>query len=206
MSDTFNQIAPVYGNIIDEARKRLKLIERALEPEITGNMEYVAVSDLCALQFRKVFEGIALASLLAHGDLASQRLKHDTYRADKVLKGLERLSPTYYPHSCGVEFVDGVVEFEIPGPGSWLTKTELMDRYFEFDHHMHLGSLSRRKMQPTVLSTEFLTGILARSLALVTCHYISLKGDMMRLVCEARNFNAPVILTSADFALIRRDG
>ena len=69
MKDPFDAIAPIYGNIIDEAKCRLDVVKHALSPPVFDQLDYVAISDLCALQFRKTFEAIALGCLLVHGDL-----------------------------------------------------------------------------------------------------------------------------------------
>lgn len=92
MAGTLNeQTGSEYSNILGEVKYRIEIVERTLAREITDPIDWIAVSDLCSLQFRKIFEGIALGCLLVHGDLpGTAKLKSDIYRADKLLKALER--------------------------------------------------------------------------------------------------------------------
>ena len=132
MEDPFDTIAPIYGNIIDEAKHRLDVIRRALHPPLEEYLDYVAISDLCALQFRKTFEAVALGCLLVHGDLpGTRRLKDDTYRADKLLKGLAKLHPDFYPKPCEIKKQEKGrwSATDLQDDGSWLTKSELQRLY-----------------------------------------------------------------------------
>jgi hypothetical protein len=186
MPESFDDLFESYSNIVSEAKGRLGIIDRALARPLPddGLMEYVAVSDLCALQFRKTFEAIALGCLLVHGDLpGTKRLRDDTYRADKLLKALEKLHQDFYPKPCTLTRYDngGMEIGEVTE--EWLTKNALKKYYFEFDHEMHVGTLSRRKISAAAISHDSLAMILRQTKQLILTHWIFL-SDGRRILCE----------------------
>jgi len=172
---------------MDEAKQRLEIIERALTPEAEASVGYIAVSDLCSVQFRKVFETIALGCLLVHGDIpGTNKLKDDHYRADKLLRGLERLHPNFFPVPCMVERdSSGRLIKVLPAvAGEWLTKDVLIDLYFKFDQQLHVGKFKKRKLQAHPVDRESLAWILFYSRTLLQNHLINLRDPDFRLVAE----------------------
>lgn len=197
MPDSFAEIASSYANIISEAKGRLKIVEKALsQPEPTDVLEYVAASDLCSLQFRKIFEAIALGCLVVHGDLPGmKRLKSDAYRADKLLDSLSKLHPDFYPMPC---VVVGSVKPGKPGKirnikSGWLTKDELRRLYFIFDHEMHVGTLTRRENNASAINWADLHTIFSETNCLIQTHWITLI-DGSRVLCDTTATDGPILI------------
>jgi hypothetical protein len=191
LADPFDAIAPLYASIISEAKGRLRIIEQALSAPSDEFLEYVAISDLCALQFRKTFEAIALGCLAVHGDLpGTNRLRNDQYRADKLLQSLERLHRNFYPTPCRVTNngpIKKVDKFE----GEWLRKESLRRLYFEFDHEMHVGTLTRRSNVAKAIDKDSYRQILRGTQNLITTHWIKLL-DGRRVLCETGLDKSPI--------------
>lgn len=191
MADPFDEIAPLYANIISEAKGRLRIIEQALTAPTEEVLTYVAVSDLCALQFRKTFEAIALGCLAVHGDLpGTNRMRKDAYRADKLLGALEKLHSDFYPTPCRTHVKDGKKHID-EIKDSWLTKDSLRSLYFKFDHEMHVGTLTRRSDMASVIAKESYQEILRGTQTLIVTHWIKLL-DGRRVLCETTPEKGPI--------------
>ena len=198
MAGPFAAIAESYGNIISEAKGRLMIVNKALAaPDPKDVLDYVAVSDLCALQFRKIFEAVALGCLAMHGDLpGTKRLKDDAYRADKLLASLAKLNPNFYPQPCVIveraqcDGGQGKVKNIRRG---WLTKEELRRLYFVFDHEMHVGSLMRRQPIATVIGLGEYRTILTQTELLLRVHWIT-RIDGSHVLCDTSSNKGPILI------------
>lgn len=197
MPESFAEIASAYANIISEAKGRLLIVEKTLSRrEPKDALDYVAVSDLCALQFRKIFEAIALGCLAVHGDLpGTKRLRDDAYRADKLLNALSRLHPDFYPKPC--EVLGGIREGQAGKirniKDGWLTKEELRRLYFKFDHEMHVGTLSRREATATAVQWSNLRDILKETSCLIRTHWIKMI-DGSHVLCDTTAKDGPILI------------
>ena len=71
-------------------------------------------------------------------------------------------------------------------PGSIVQafKAELKKFYYEFDHELHVGSLSRRKSVPTLIERGSLVTILQKTNLLLFDHVLNLRDPDHRLVVE----------------------
>lgn len=85
-----------------EAMKEIKLRSEVITLFLTGRLEarYVPTNvEMIGLQFRKVFELVAFASLAAnrsqYSSVYSDFAKH--WEAAKLLKNLRRINPNFYP-------------------------------------------------------------------------------------------------------------
>lgn len=196
MTDVINEeAADTYANIMEEVHQRLLVIERALRSQPADLTDQISVSDLCCLQFRKVFEAIALGCLVAHDAPQTNHLKKKVYRADLLLKGLEKLTPDFYPKPCRVihDHAKGQARIQEAAEGTWLTKELLISAYFDFDRQMHVGTLSRRSKNAQIFSSDWLLNILGRTRLLLWTHYIQLRDPVGRLVVEFGAGGEPVV-------------
>jgi hypothetical protein len=197
MSDPFAPIAKAYANIISEAKGRLMIAEQVLaKPDPEDVLEYVGASDLCALQFRKAFEAIALGCLAMHGDLpGTKRLKDDVYRADKLIKALTKLHSDFYPVPCRiVERTPNSPRGKISEiKDGWLTKEELLRLYFECDHQMHVGTITRRATNAVAIDLESFRTILGEASLLIAVHWIT-RVDHSRVLCDTTSDDGPMLM------------
>jgi hypothetical protein len=87
-----------YIECMEEIKKRLDAITPFLERKITTGFLMTDLEFIC-LQYRKVLELIALSSLCANRKKYEQTRKqfHKEWKAEKILKHLEHINPTFYP-------------------------------------------------------------------------------------------------------------
>jgi hypothetical protein len=118
-----------------------------IEPEFAGEFSY--------FQLRKMCELVAVACLLAHGDVEKTRTGRlrGTYHARTIIKALEQLNPDFFPLPYEIQdappFEPKVVTTLTDGV---LTKAELLSLYDnECGPAMHFGSaedlLAGRRLQ-----------------------------------------------------------
>ena len=191
-----DEAGDTYANIMEEIHHRLLVIERAVKAKPADLVDQIAFSDLCCLQFRKVFEAIALGCLVAHGDRPeANRLRSDVYRADRLLKGLEKLGADFYPRPCRIihDRANQQARIQDAAGGTWLTKEVLIRSYFDFDHLMHVRTLTRRSRNAEIFSSDSLTNILTRTRLLLWNHYIQLRDPDARLVTEFTDGGEPIV-------------
>jgi hypothetical protein len=78
-----------------EVKERLRYIEQAMKGA-TG-FPGVLVREFCYLQLRMLCELVALACLVAHGDITFAQAKRFSSSADEIIKRLTELRPHFYP-------------------------------------------------------------------------------------------------------------
>ncbi|MBL7901143.1 MAG: hypothetical protein JNK73_04040 [Bacteroidia bacterium] len=112
-----------------DIKKRTEVINLYLHKGLTTG--YVATDvDAVALQFRKIFEHIALSSLVAHKEqYAKQRKSFATdWKADKIINTIEKINPHFYPiPTKQVIGNNGKVEKTITITEGFLTKNDLIE-------------------------------------------------------------------------------
>lgn len=170
-----------YCAIMEEIKARLNVISGVLKNEYTlpKDMGY----ELCYLQLRMICELIAFACFTAHGDMPeakSNRLK-DAYKADAILRDLERLHQAFYPVPVD-EILDeqGALDgIKITKNGS-ITKKEIARLYGECGDVLHRGkvkSFGAKKQMDLLRVVEWHNKIMR----LLTRHFIAMK-DKRRAV------------------------
>jgi hypothetical protein len=131
----------LYCSLMEEIKLRQHVISAVLEKQIVLPLR--PAHELCYLQLRMVCELIAVACLVAHGDIkATQAAKlKKNWDAQEIIKRLDRLHPTFYPEP-GKPVLDenGQVRIEEISD-DYLTKRELLKLYGESGNVLHRGSL-----------------------------------------------------------------
>ncbi len=187
MSPELQRAADLYGNVAEEIKERLRFIELALAlPVADTAIEYTAISDFSLLQFRKIFEAIALGCLVMNDHLPrANRLKKDTYRADKLIKALEKLAPEAFPIPCRVQKKpNGGIRTSLAVSGDWLKRDGLVRTYRRLDEELHVGTLSRRKMGSVPASRQSLGELLDHTRMLYQNHALIIRGGEFRLITQ----------------------
>lgn len=85
----------LYCSLMEEILARFELINRTYQNR--ANLPALFVREICYLQFRFICEIIALACLVAHGDIPEALALRDTYEPGKIIKRLSRLKPFFFP-------------------------------------------------------------------------------------------------------------
>lgn len=88
----------IYASTMYEVKNRIKSITDILEENNTTSYPATNVEFMC-LQIRKVLELISMASLVANKDKLEQAQSNfqKFWKADLILKDIERLNPEFYP-------------------------------------------------------------------------------------------------------------
>ena len=94
-----DELGEKYVGCMNEIKLRIDVIQGFLENK--WNAHYlVSTAECTALQFRKILELVALASLVANREeYAKQRTSFRTdWKANKIIKDLEKVNPWFYPN------------------------------------------------------------------------------------------------------------
>ena len=137
--------------LLDESSVRLRSIDSAIShtelwPEI------IAV-EFSYLQIRMLCETVALACLVAHGDITATEGDRfqKAYAADEIITRLERLHGNFYPHPVITTITPASLHIERV-PSGFVTKAELVNLYRKCGERLHRGSL--RKLHSTAPSAH----------------------------------------------------
>lgn len=188
----------LYAAILREIKHRLAALQLATGGH-TG-LPIFAVREFGYSQLRLICELIALGCLVAHGDIAGARSKTLTkeWKADQIIKGLERLHPDFYPLATNqtVSDEDGVNFHFTDVTEPYLTKANLIDLYAACGNALHRGSL-RNLTKPLLVQESDIARIRTyndRIIRLLATHSIILLGGRTVLICalQAANLNDDV--------------
>jgi len=140
----------LYGNIMFELRRRVEWIGHVL----AGRTELEAhlAQEFCLLQLRFACELLALACLVAHGDIEETRTPkyRKQWHAAAILDGLERLNAAFFPVPVRQErallqvegaHVEGWHFAEVEEP--FLKKPDITRLYGQLGEALHRGSVGR---------------------------------------------------------------
>jgi hypothetical protein len=91
-------LAKIYSTCMDEIKTRINIILTFNDGKLTTGSDVTNIEFIC-LQFRKVLELIALASIAPNKEeYSKQSVKfHKDWHAKRILKDLERINPDFYP-------------------------------------------------------------------------------------------------------------
>lgn len=143
--DSVEELGGLYATLMTEIKYRTGFILTAVNDSFP--MSRIARFEFCYLQLRKICELIALACLTAHGDMpeASTKPLQKKYDADKIIKRLGALRPSFYPVPSK-QRIDPVTKQPveiIDIKDGYLSKTDLLRLYGECGQWLHRGSLKR---------------------------------------------------------------
>jgi hypothetical protein len=110
----------------------------------TDNQRYVGLFRKAAHTewMRMICETLAIACLVAHGDIKATKSGKltKTYQADYIINELEKLHPDFYPRPTKQTTKNGLIGWEdITDP--YLTKAELVASYRHTGNFLHVGDL-----------------------------------------------------------------
>jgi hypothetical protein len=165
-----------YCALMQEIKDRTNAIRLAIVGQLPVHPRVAA--DLSYLQLRMVSELIALACLMAHGDLGvvlSEKMKKED-RAGVILKMLERLHPEFYPRPIRqILNSSGVVERIADITAGFLTREELPKLYGVCGDELHQGTLYNvGRFPPISESNKEIQGWYEKILMLLGNHKIKI--------------------------------
>lgn len=116
-------ILETYCILMEEANIRFRVINYTFRNE--ASLPPRVVSEICWLQLRFLCEIVALACLVAHGDVQGAEPTSGTWNPQKIMNKLERLNRHYYPQPLKTELIDGKHVMRAVNDGVHLRKGEL---------------------------------------------------------------------------------
>ena len=100
-------------------------------------------TEFCILQFRKVFELIALSSLISDADVYTEKLGNieQMWNAELIFNHIERIHPNFFPIAVRTDPSDPIEKAKwLPPPEPCLTKEQLVKAYVKCDKYLHESS------------------------------------------------------------------
>jgi len=141
MPAEIKEIGELYASIMTEVKFRVDFILSTLNG--TWAMARVAAFEFCYLQLRKICELIALACVVAHGDIA--RNVRREYHAGVIMSRLGALRPDFYPvpSTQRLDQTTGQPVEIIKVEDGFLSKEDLLQLYGECGRFLHRNSVKR---------------------------------------------------------------
>lgn len=143
-----------YADCMSHIRYRLIVIDRFLSRQTTTGYEISDMESIC-LQFRKVFELIAMASLCPNRKKCAEVKKRfdRLWEAAKILKFVESLNPHFYPVPVTRTFGDTDPPRGVQGSVShiadgFLNREELIDAHGRCGRLLHAENPYRNRFDP----------------------------------------------------------
>jgi hypothetical protein len=164
----------LYASLLGELKVRLLWIDHTLSGEI--GLHGQVAEEFCFLQLRLVAELIAIASLVAHGDIEATRSAklQKAYEADRILNALEKLHPDFYPRPAVHTMLGpGRHHFDwFEGPS--LAKPDLVALWRRCGGILHKGGLAALVVpgQRTDFNRDEVEGTVLRIRNLLSTHAI----------------------------------
>jgi hypothetical protein len=149
MEDHHLKRLELYCRLMEEIKPRLAVMRQIATMGELKTLPGRFVLESCYLQLRMICELIALACLVAHGDIAGTRTANTRkrYEADWIIGMLERLHPDFYPRP----FVQHIVSEATPSSPrrinmeeietGFLTRSDLVACNRECGKALHRGTV-----------------------------------------------------------------
>jgi hypothetical protein len=179
-------VVELYSDLMGEVRLRIDAINRGLAG--TLGLKGPLVREFCFLQFRMICELIALASLTAHGDIATVRRPklQKEWSAEKIIEALSGMHPDFYPEPVRETPGRPPVRTEfVPIEEEFLTKADLISLIGKCGNILHRGSIKKLLSNNTPVQTNFpeIQSIAQKIANLVSVHRVSLITPGRLYVC-----------------------
>ena len=142
------QTTRLYCNLMEEIKPRLAVINGVLTG-VCGPMPKRIAQEFCYLQLRLICELIALACLVAHGDVMGTRTAgiRKRYAADWIMEMLQELHPNFYPQPI-THRVERQRQESVPAhhrheliKSEYLTRNDLIQLYRDCGKLLHRGTV-----------------------------------------------------------------
>jgi hypothetical protein len=141
----------IYRNLLVEIKYRIEVIDQVLDKNINMRQRQKIAKELCFLQLRMICEIIAIGCLVVHGSISSLRSDlYKSYKADWIIKELEKIHPKFYPVSLEVkDDEEGGMATWVHRTGGYLTRAELSQLWGK-----HAGKNLHRGYAKNILQKE----------------------------------------------------
>ncbi|TAL00606.1 MAG: hypothetical protein EPO08_13030 [Rhodospirillaceae bacterium] len=172
----------LYCNLMEDIKRRSDVIKNVIEKKVP--LPNIIAFELCYLQLRKICELIARGCLAAHGDIPESRNQlGGEYNANKIIKRLEALHPTFYPQPSQQVHDDAGKVREVKAvTEGYLSKTEFLRLYGECGEVLHEPTLEKRVVgSGLTIDYERINDWCGKIRTLLNHHQIQLRDDAKQL-------------------------
>ncbi len=178
-----NEVMALYCNLMEEIKARHDAVSAAAAGRLP--VHPLMAHEFCFLQLRMICELVALACVVAHGDLEisqSPKMKKED-RAGVILKMLEEAHPDFYPRP-GKQRIDpktGAISVD-PIEKGFLTKEQLPKLYGICGNFLHRGKVKKIGVPlRQAISFKHIASWCDQIGALLNHHQISIYGSTSQI-------------------------
>ncbi len=129
----------LYADLMNEARDRLAALQKAIDDR--EQWRPIITQEFCYIQLRALCELIAIACVIAHGDVIDTDTMKE-YKPSKIMRRLEEVSSNFYPRGVIVTFMPQQLSF-VDSDKPQLTRDELVELWDTAGGFVHRGSARR---------------------------------------------------------------
>lgn len=194
----------IYNEMMREAKMRFDTINALTHQAGSGGIPGLFAQECIYLQLRMLCELVAVACLVAHGDITeTQRLKDD-WKADKIFKELQKLHQNFFPRPLEVRVTkvepDGKKHLHFtPITVGVFTRAELIALYHRCGEQLHLGSLNKLLYSARKADPKQVLDAAVRLAALLRLHRISMvDGRQYISMLESSDGQTQTIIAEPD--------
>jgi hypothetical protein len=181
-----------YADLMHEAKVRLSSIETVFKSKI--GLRAIVVQDFGYIQLRMLCELIALACVVAHGDLVKTRAANlrEEWKVGKIIKALDGIHPDFFPRAITQERVrPGYFKFTARPKTESMSKSELKRLYNICGdrglHRGHVGNLDKFTKKSLTENFREISSWASRISELLGIHVISLLDGQTKYVCVLKS-------------------
>lgn len=172
----------LYANLMEEVRIRTDFINDLIEKRKDWRPQFLG--EVCWLQLRMICEVIALACLLAHGDVNGKN-QLERQKPKEIFAILADINPDFFPKPISLEADRGSVVQRIGE--NFLTPQGLVDLWNKTGDRLHRGKsrhlIATHKTGPTV-NLEEIGDALKKIVELLQFHVIVAAGFRRAILVE----------------------
>jgi len=164
---------------MEEIKRRLRAIDDVLQGQRTTSFKYTNI-EFVALQFRKIFELIVLATLASHEQYFEGLVRKlgKEWQVTKIVAIVRKKNPAFYPKPIDRIATEkpGVTDEWIDVSDGFLTLNELIDAHGRIGDLMHANNPYREVDMLDELEKQFLTWR-AKIIRLLNHHLVRFPDD-----------------------------
>ncbi len=183
------ELLHLYAGLMEAIKIRIS----AIDAGTLGRLPLPAqiIREFCFLQIRLICELLALACLVAHGDLERASRLRNEWSAERIMGELEKLHPDFFPysvHPLNSHRAKSGISQVTPRQGE-LTKAEFLTLYGECNQFLHKGSLKNllKGNSPVQFTFPDITSKAQRLNDLLELHTVFMIGGDRLILCMLRN-------------------
>ncbi|HXS41894.1 MAG TPA: hypothetical protein VN766_17020 [Stellaceae bacterium] len=196
VAGTPNPTLDLYCALMEEVKLRILSIDTIMLNGAALKLPGAIAQEFGFLQVRLACEVIALACLVAHGDIkAAQAPKvMKEWAADKIMAELDRLHPRFFPRPItATRTPQGQLHIQ-ERRAEVLTKEEFTKLYARCGGFLHRGSAKKllAARQPIQIQFPELAKWRDKMLALLDTHHILSLDGQHHILCNIAPFGEPV--------------